>query len=556
MNNKLVNLTGLVLAIALIAGCSSPSKKDKEADNMSKLPKEEITSKVNEFVKVDLKADISHLSKDQKKMLSHLYDVSKIMDELFWKEASGEKEELLGKIENKDLKTFVKINYGPWERLNNNKPFIKGYGEKPEGANFYPEDMTKEEFENFEAEDKTSLYTLIRRDEEGNLKTVPYHKAFEEKVKKASKLLKKAAKLAENDSFKKYLNLRAEALLNDEYLESDMAWMDVKNNDVDFVVGPIENYEDGLYGYKAAHEAFILLKDHDWTEKLDKFNALMPELQKSLPVAKKYKSEVPGSDSDLGVYEAVFYAGDCNAGSKTIAINLPNDERVQEKKGSRKLQLKNAMRYKFEKILKPISDELIAKDQRKYIKFDAFFENTMFHEVAHGLGIKQTINGKGTVRNALKEYYSSVEEGKADIIGLYLVKQLAEMDKLDDTELKDNYVTFMASIFRSIRFGAASSHGKANMMRFNYFKETGAFTRDEETGTYKVDFDKMTKAMNTLGEKILTIQGDGDYEKAKKMVKENGVIKEQLKKDLERLSEAGIPRDIRFKQGKKVLGIK
>jgi len=556
MNNKLVNLTGLILAIALIVGCSSPSKKDKEVDNMSKLPKEEITSKVNEFVEVELKADISHLSKDQKEMLSYLYDASRIMDDLFWKEAFGEKEKLLEKIEHKDLKTFVKINYGPWERLNDNKPFVKGYGEKPEGANFYPEDMTKDEFENFESDDKTSLYTLIRRDKEGNLKTVPYHKAFEKKVKKASKLLKKAAKLAENDSFKKYLNLRAKALLNDKYLESDMAWMDVKNNDVDFVVGPIENYEDGLYGYKAAHEAFILLKDHDWTEKLDKFNALMPELQKSLPVAKKYKSEVPGSDSDLGVYEAVFYAGDCNAGSKTIAINLPNDERVQEKKGSRKLQLKNAMRYKFEKILKPISDELIAKEQRKYIKFDAFFENTMFHEVAHGLGIKQTINGKGTVRNALKEYYSPVEEGKADIIGLYLVKQLADMDELDDKELKDNYVTFMASIFRSIRFGAASSHGKANMMRFNYFKETGAFTRDEEKGTYKVDFDKMTKAMNTLGEKILTIQGDGDYEKAKQMVKENGVIKEQLKKDLERLSKAGIPRDIRFKQGEKVLGIK
>ena len=556
MNNKLVNLTGLILVIALIAGCSSPSKKDKEADNLSKLPKKEITNKVNEFVDVELKADISHLSKDQKKMLSHLYDVSMIMDDLFWKEAFGEKEELLGKIENKDLKTFVKINYGPWERLNDNKPFIKGYGEKPEGANFYPEDMTKEEFENFESEDKTSLYTLIRRDKKGNLKTVPYHKAFDKKIKKAAKLLKKAAKLAENDSFKKYLNLRAEALLNDEYLDSDMAWMDVKDNDVDFVVGPIENYEDGLYGYKAAHEAFVLLKDHDWTEKLNKFNALMPELQKSLPVAKKYKSEVPGSDSDLGVYEAVYYAGDCNAGSKTIAINLPNDERVQEKKGSRKLQLKIAMRYKFEKILKPISDELIAKDQRNYIKFDAFFENTMFHEVAHGLGIKQTINDKGTVRNALKEYYSSIEEGKADIIGLYLVKQLAEMDELDDTELKDNYVTFMASIFRSIRFGAASSHGKANMMRFNYFKETGAFTRDKETGTYKVDFDKMTEAMNTLGEKILTIQGDGDYEKAKQMVKEKGVIKEQLKKDLKRLSEAGIPRDIRFKQGKKVLGIK
>ena len=213
------------------------------------------------------------------------------------------------------------------------------------------------------------------------------------------------------------------------------------------------------------------------------------------------------------------------------------------------------MRYKFEKILKPISDVLITPEQREYIKFDAFFENTMFHEVAHGLGIKQTINGKGTVREALKAYYSPVEEGKADIIGLYLVKQLAEMDELEDQELKDNYVTFMASIFRSIRFGAASSHGKANMIRFNYFKDKGAFTRDEESGTYTVNFDKMTQAMNELGEKILVIQGDGDYEAAREMVEKRGVIQDTLKKDLERLSEEGIPRDIRFDQGKHVLGL-
>jgi hypothetical protein len=321
------------------------------------------------------------------------------------------------------------------------------------------------------------------------------------------------------------------------------------------VVGPIETYEDGLFGYKASHEAFVLIKDREWSEKLNKYNQLLPELQKRLPVESKYKQQMPGSESDLGVYEAVYYAGECNAGSKTIAINLPNDERVQIKKGTRKLQLKNAMRYKFDKILVPISNVLIDKEQREYIKFDAFFENTMFHEVAHALGIKETINDKGTVRNALKEYYSPVEEGKADIIGLYLVKQLVEMGEMNDKELMDNYVTFMASIFRSIRFGAASSHGKANMMRFNYFKEQGAFTRDPDTGTYHVDFEKMTEAMRSLGEKILVMQGNGNYEAAREMVDNMGVIKEQLRKDLDRLSEEGIPRDIRFEQGKEVLGI-
>ena len=331
--------------------------------------------------------------------------------------------------------------------------------------------------------------------------------------------------------------------------------MEMRNNKIDMVVGPIENYEDGLFGYKAAHEAFVLLKDLEWSQRLDKFNPLLPELQKVLPVPEEYKQEEPGSDSDLGAYDAIYYAGDCNAGSKTIAINLPNDERVQLEKGTRKLQLKNAMQAKFDKILIPISNVLIDEEQRAFLNFRSFFENTMFHEVAHGLGIKNTINGNGTVREALKEQYSPVEEGKADILGLFLVTKLAEMEKLEDNELMDNYVTFMASIFRSIRFGASSAHGKANMIRFNYFQEKGAFTRDEATGTYRVNFDQMQQAMNELAEKILVIQGDGNYEAAKKLVEEQGIIKSQLQEDLDRVSEAGIPVDIVFTQGKRVAGL-
>jgi hypothetical protein len=550
MKTKIFSAISVVLTTLIIWGCGPGGD-----DSLTTLPMSKIDQKVDEYKKVKLNADLSHLSEDQKEMVSHLIDAGRIMDEIFWHQAFGKKDTLLKRIKTKELEIFVKINYGPWERLSENQPFIEGYGPKPEGANFYPKDMTKEEFKNFESQDKTSLYTLIRRDESGDLMTIPYNEAYDNKTQRAAGLLREAAKLAENESFKKYLNLRAEALLTDDYLASDMAWMDVKDNDVEVVIGPIETYEDNLFGYKASHEAFILIKDQDWSEKLSKFSKLLPELQKSLPVEEKYKQEMPGSDSDLGVYQAVYYAGECNAGSKTIAINLPNDERVQTQKGSRKLQLKNAMRYKFENILVPISNVLIDKDQRQYIKFDAFFENTMFHEVAHGLGIKETINDKGTVRNALKEYYSPIEEGKADIIGLFLVKQLAEMGELDDQELKDNYVTFMASIFRSIRFGAASSHGKANMMRFNYFKEQGAFTRDPETGTYKVNFDKMTEAMRSLGNEILVMQGNGNYDAAAKMVNEKGVIKDQLEEDLNRLSEEGIPRDIRFEQGKDVLGL-
>jgi hypothetical protein len=546
MKRQILSVITFFVAIVIIAGCGNQTK-DMETTS-------ELQKKVNEFIEVELTSDISHLSENQKEMLGYLFEAGKLMEDIYWQQAYGDKDALLLSLDDQAAIDFVKINYGPWERLNNNIPFIDTLA-KPAGAQFYPTDMTEEEFEEFESEDKTSLYTVIRRDEAGKLISIPYHTAFKEETDKAIELIKKAAVLAEDEGFKKYLELRAEALATDDYFASDLAWMSMKNNEIDFIAGPIENYEDALYGYKAAHESFILIKDMEWSEKLARFAALLPELQKSLPVEDEYKTEVPGSDSDLGAYDAVYYAGDCNAGSKTIAINLPNDERVHIEKGSRKLQLKNSMKYKFDKILIPISNLVINEEQRQYVKFDAFFENTMFHEVAHGLGIKNTINDKGTVREVIKEQYSTLEEGKADILGLYMVVKLAEMGELGEKDLKDNYVTFMAGLFRSIRFGAASSHGKANMVRFNYFAEKGAFTRDETTGTYKVDFDKMTEAMNSLGKEILIIQGNGDYEAAKAMVAELGIIKEQLQADLNRINEAGIPRDIRFKQGKAILGL-
>jgi hypothetical protein len=515
----------------------------------------EIQDKVNAFVMVDLTTDLSHLSENEKQMIPLLFEAAQIMDYIFWSQAYGNKEDLLSSIKDDATKAFVKLNYGPWERLNNNIAFIDGFGEKPLGANFYPADMTREEFEAFKSDDKTSLYTIIRRKADGSLESIPYSVAYKEQHEKAANLIRQAAELADDEGLKNYLNLRAEALLTDDYLASDMAWMDMKTNNIDFVVGPIENYEDRLFNYKAAHEAFILIKDQEWSQKLSRFAALLPELQKSLPVDQSYKAEIPGSDSDLGVYDAVFYAGDCNAGSKTIAINLPNDPIVHIEKGSRKLQLKNSMRYKFDKILIPISEIVIDEEQRKHVTFEAFFENTMFHEVAHGLGIKNTINNKGTVREALKDAYSPIEENKADILGLFMVAKLAEMGELTDKDLMDNYVTFMAGIFRSVRFGAASAHGKANMVRFYFFQEMEAFTRNPETGTYKVDFDKMTLAMNSLAEKTLVMQGDGNYDAAKEMLSSMGFIKEELQSDLARINASNIPIDIRFNQGLQMLGL-
>jgi hypothetical protein len=533
----------VLLAGFLVMSSCNPAKK-KESKYMKK---------VDEYAIVKLTADISDLSENQREMLILFIEAAQIMDEIFWMQAYGNKYELLDTLTDPALKKFVEINYGPWERLDGNKPFIEGVQAKPAGANFYPSDMTAEEFDVFDNPLKSSQYSLIRRDSSGDLVAIPYHLAYAEQVKKAASLLDKASTLAADEGFKKYLELRAEALLTDNYQPSDMAWMDMKTNRIDFVLGPIENYEDQLYGRKAAHEAYILLKDMDWSEKLNRFSALLPELQKKLPVNPAYKSESPGSGNDLAAYDVLFYAGDCNAGSKTIAINLPNDEQVQLEKGSRRLQLKNAMHAKFDKILVPISEVVIAEDQRNHISFDAFFSNTMFHEVAHGLGIKNTIDGTGTVREALKDQYVALEEGKADILGLFLVTQLNQMGETE-SDLADNYTTFLAGIFRSIRFGSSSAHGKANLIRFNYFKERGAFIRDKN-GFYSVEMDAMQNASDELTNTILTIQGNGDYEAAGLLVEKYGILTPELQEDLEKINSKGIPVDIVFEQGVEVLGL-
>lgn len=526
-------------------GKAEPTTENQQTSN----PRFEI------YQKVKLTADLTHLNENQIKMVGILIDASKIMDALYWRQAYGAKNEFLTSITDDATRKFADINYGPWDRLDGDKPFIASYSEKPLGAQYYPTDMTKEEFDSANLSDGKDLYTIVKRDDEGNLFTVPFHQEFAVELAEAAALLEQASELAVDEDFKKYLKLRAQAIVSDDFQTSDFAWMDMKNNPIELVIGPIENYEDLLFGYKTAYEAYVLIKDLAWSEKLSRFAAFLPKLQTGLPVEDKYKQETPGTDSDLNAYDVVYYAGHSNAGSKTIAINLPNDEAVQLKKGTRRLQLKNAMKSKFDHILMPIADQLIAEDQRQFITFDAFFANTMFHEVAHGLGIKNTLDGKGTVRENLKEAASALEEGKADILGLYMISELYKSGDLTEGKIMDNYVTFLAGIFRSVRFGASSAHGKANMVRFSFFKELGAFNRDAKTGHYRVDFDKMTLAMNELSKLILTLQGDGNYLGAIDLLKTKGIITEQLAKDLAVLEKANIPVDIVFEQGKEALGI-
>ncbi len=544
---KLFVPTACFIALSFAACEQAPVKQTKESSSMN-------NGLMSKYAEVTLTSDISHLSTNDKEMLKLLFKAASIMDDIFWTQNFGDKAALLNSITDENTRRFAEINYGPWDQLDGQKPFVSTYGPMPAGAGFYPTDMTKEEFEAFDDPNKTSQYTLIVRDENGKLKTKWYHEAYATQIGEAAALLDQASELAADSTFSNYLKLRATALRTDDYFASDMAWMAAKSNPVDFVIGPIENYVDALNGYKASHESFILVKDIEWSQRLARFAQFLPELQTQLPVDDVYKKEIPGSDADLNAYDVVYYAGDCNMAGKTIAINLPNDERVQLEKGTRKLQLKNAMKAKFDKILVPISQELIAPEQRKNISFDAFFSNVMFHEVAHGMGIKNTIDGKSTVRKALREQYSALEEAKADILGLYLVTRLHEMGEFRDTEIMDNYVTFMAGIFRSVRFGASSAHGKANMLTFNFFLQEGAFSRDAD-GHYAINLEKMMEASKKLTGIILTSQGNGDYEGVKNRIATDGVIKATLQSDLDRITQIGVPVDIYFKMGPDVLGL-
>jgi hypothetical protein len=533
----------------LVMSCARETPPDTTAMAVGE-PRPEI------YADFELTADLSGLSDRQLDMIGLLIDASVIMDDLFWRQAYGDDyKRWLESLGVGDARRFAELNYGPWDRLDDEKPFIDGVGPKPLGANFYPQDMSKEEFDEAYLPGKNGLYSLIRRDDAGKLVLIPYHVAYAEELKQAAELLREAAKLADSAGFATYLKLRAAALLSDDFQTSDQYWMDVKDNPIDVVIGPIEVYEDRLFGYRAAYESYVLIKDLEWSDRLSHFAAFLPALQEGLPVPDEYKQETPGTDSDLNAYDVVYYSGHSNAGSKTIAINLPNDEQVQLEKGTRRLQLKNAMRAKFEKILDPIADVLVDDSQRQHVSFDAFFANTMFHEVAHGLGIKNTINDQGTVRKSLLDAASSMEEGKADILGLYMITELHKAGELGDVDLRDYYVTFMAGIFRSTRFGASSAHGKANMVRFNFFAEHGAFVRDPESGKYRVDFDAMQTAMTDLSRLLLTLQGDGDYEGASELMRTKGVIGAQLQADLDRLTEAEIPVDITFLQGFAELGL-
>lgn len=544
MRKNLINLSASVLGVAAMASTLFACSSQQQESPMK--------AKVEEYAHVELKSDlVSGLNDKEKELVKIFFQVGEITDNLFWKQTFGDKSKL-DTITDPYAKEFAMIHYGAWDRLDNNKPFLGGYGEKLDVCNYYPHDITAEEFEAFDDANKDSWYTVIRRNDDGSLKSVWYHEAYAEEIGRICALLEKAVTLAEDPGLKNYLEKRIEAFKTDDYLASDLAWMDMKDSKVDFVTGPIESYDDMFRETKTSYESFILLKDEARSKDLAKFVSMLPALQKELPCAPEYKTFVPGTSSDLNVYDAVYYAGDCNAGSKTIAINLPNDERVHALKGTRRLQLRNSMKAKFDKILMPIGELIVTPEQQKYLNFDAFFWNVTFHEVAHGLGVKQTVNTNESVDAVMGTEKTSWEEAKADILGLFMVTKLVEMGEITNITAEDAIATYIAGILRSVRFGAASSHGKANMMCFNYMEKAGAFSRDAK-GQYVIDFQKAKEAMNGWAELILKTQGDGNVEFAAKYRAENGGITPALQADLDKINGAGIPRDITFIQGVDVL---
>lgn len=609
-------LISIVTTMPLMAQ-KSGAKSKKVAATAASPSNSVAASRLRMYKKFSLKTDTALLSTAERECITHLIKAAEIADGIFWKQTIGDKKTFLKSIKDTTERKFAEINYGPWDRLNNDEPFLKGYGPKPVGVNFYPNDFSIQGMDSNVLKFIREPYGIVRdfklpgpinpqKQQDGPIipepmglpldgvngkryQAIKYGEFYRGDVMKMIDEIGVAANaiIKEDPEFCQYLRERMGALMMDDYIISDIKWLGLRGH-LDLIIGPIENYEDKLLGAKTSYEAYVLVRDKAWGAKLDKFIAYLPMLQASLPVADEFKPVLnsgqesgigepinePGfppmikpssSLSSLAVFDVVYYGGDCNAGSKTIAVNLPNDEVLQKHFGTRRSQLKNTMQAKFENMVLPISAIVIAPSQQKYINFNAFFSNVMFHEVAHGLGVKNLVNNNIiTVRNALGVDYSAIEECKADVLGLYMVTQLFDKKELEGS-LDDYYVTFVASVFRSVRFGASSAHGKANMIIFNTLLRDEAIVLEQkgksagdgglEKRHYKVNIEKMRQVISDLAAELLMLQGNGDVAGVKTMLAIRGGIDTSMMIDLKRIEKAGIPIDLIFDQGIATLGL-
>ena len=544
-----------VLATVFFSGCKG--KKAEEAEAVAALElAPDIKERLAQFSPTEITFDESLLNDEQKQVLEKLVMAAKYMDRIFWKQASHIGLDVLEELKKSAdpaaqyAMRYMKINFGPFDRLDENRPFV-GTEPKPSGAGFYPPDLTKDFFQGYvegnpeKKEELESHFTVVKK-EDDSLVGVPYSEAYREELEPAAKHLREAAEITTNASLKAYLTQRAEDLLQNDYYKSDCLWIDLEGNLVEIVIGPYEVYEDNLLGIKAAYESFVYINDLEEMKKIKGYLDYLAEMQKMLPVEQKYKDmKVAGLKSPLNVVLLAYSAGDTKAGVQTLAFVLPNDERIREEKGTKKVFLKNVMEAKFNKALIPISEQVLSPEDAAHVSFYAFFTETMLHEICHALGVNYVTLPDGsrvTVNKALGKLYSHIEECKATIVGMNNVPFLIEKGLIPPDKEKEIYSTYLAGMFRSIRFGAHEAHGMGSLMQLNFHRETGAFIYDEETGKFRVDAEKIKDSVKAMAQKILILEGDGDYSKAEEFIGRYGKIDEVIQRTIDKLGD--IPVDI------------
>ena len=542
-------LVALILVLGFLP--ASAAAQTVKATDASSLP-----AKIRRFSPTVLTANTARLSPNDRKALQKIIAAAKLLDPLFLRQVWSGNDDLDRKLmadhtpTGRMLLHYFLINDGPWSRLDENEAFIADIPAKPASANYYPSDMSKDEFNTWsnslaaaEKEKATGYFYTIRRDATGKLKTVPYNEEYREFLEPAAKLLREAATLTTNATLRDFLNKRAAAFASNDYYDSDVAWMDL-DSPIDLTIGPYETYEDELFGYKAAFEAYVTLRDDAETAKLKKFSSYLQELEDHLPIDPKYRNPKLGAASPIRVVNEVFSSGEGNSGVQTAAFNLPNDERVVKEKGSKRIMLKNVQDAKFNKTLIPISRVVLTRADQAKLSFDSFFTHILTHELMHGLG-PHNINVAGqatTVRLQLKDKYSSIEEAKADVTGLWALQYLINKGVIPKTMQRTLYTTYLASMFRSVRFGINEAHGRGVAMQFNYFTDEGGIEYDERTGKFSVDESKIQDAVRKLTTELLTIEAEGSYEKAAAILDKYAVIRAPMKGALDNLKS--VPVDI------------
>ncbi|MFL6230712.1 MAG: dipeptidyl-peptidase 3 family protein [Pyrinomonadaceae bacterium] len=544
-----------LLALAAVAASPAPLLAQRRAAAGGELA--DLNAKIRRFSPTVVTADTSRLSAGDRRALAKIIEAARLLDPLFLRQVWSGNAALESKLKadtsplGRARLHYFYINDGPWSRLDDNLAFLPGVPrEKVPQANYYPDDMTKDEFERWvstldpaEKERATGFFYTIRRAAGGGLRTVPYSEEYREFLEPASKLLREAAQLTTNATLRDFLQKRAAAFQSNDYYESDVAWMDL-DTPIEVTIGPYETYSDELYSYKAAFEAYVTLRDEAESAKLARFSNYLQELEDNLPIDPQYRNPKLGAASPIRVVNVVFTAGEGNSGVQTAAYNLPNDERVVREKGSKRVMLKNVQEAKFKQTLLPISRVVLSAADQRRVSFESFFTHVLAHELMHGLGPHTiSVNGQQTtVRAQLKDTYSALEEAKADVTGLWALQYLIDKGVVERSMEQTLYTTYLASMFRSVRFGIKEAHGRGVAMQFNYLTDEGAISFDERAGTFTVVPARFKEGVRKLTRDIMTAQAEGSYDKAKALLDTYGVVRPQMQRALDRMKN--VPVDI------------